>query len=830
MLSLVVFSQQTINGVITDQAGEGLIGATILVEGTSTGTVTDVEGRFSLNIPDGSSGNLLISYTGYTNQVVLIPTDGSDLNIQLETDALQLQDVVVTANKRSQSAQDVPISISVLGARELTRIGAAQFQDYAISIPNLSFGTQGGGSGVTLGRNTNQVALRGISGTNTTTFYLDNTPLPENIDPRILDLSRVEVLRGPQGTLYGSNTLGGAIKLVTNAPDAGSLAGNFSVTAGAVQEGDLDYGINGVLNIPIAKDKLALRVSGFYDFTTGVLDRETIAGVNVLNNSRTLDAAITGDPAAITTDECVGCNLPDEKNIDDDQKYGFMANLGFTPTKNISISAKVINQSTRAEGSNMRDLRADNFTQLRGNHSEEYFDEDWTHYSLSASFKFNSGEIVTSTSYFDQFYEEQEEEGSFLSTAILGFDGVDNLDYWGGFIRANVDYARLTHETRYLSKFDGPFNFVAGVFYSDEDIDHNSFSLKPGLITFLGAPAFLDEIQWWNFDRVNKQTEWSLFGEAYYSFNDKFKATLGLRYFDARKEVDGLQVGGPVDYVDTPVSGIFEESGVSPKFGLEYRIDENNLIFTNVSRGFRLGDVNSPVPEQFCGDELAALGTEVPATFESDFIWNYELGYKGTLADGRLILNGTIFLNNWTNFRQQRFFESCGFGFDANVGSARTIGFELEGKAKLTKNFKLGYGLGLNNAEVTEGGEGLLAEEGDNILFVAPVTANFNLEYTKTINDNFVLFARYDLQHVGERTSVFNPEERTDRVFDPFTTMNFRVGTTFNKFEVSLFARNLTNESANFGDLLSIAAETPGRPRYRTNRPRTIGIQARVFF
>ncbi|MEP5428415.1 MAG: TonB-dependent receptor, partial [Flavobacteriaceae bacterium] len=752
LLTLLVttagFAQKSISGVVTDTNGQPVPGASIIEKGTTNGTSSDFDGKYTLEV-ESDAATLVVSYLGFKTIEV---SAGDSVSITLEEDALQLNDVVVTANKTAQNAQDVPLSVTVLGVKDLQKLGATEFVDYAVAIPNLSFGTQGAGSGVSLGRNTNQISLRGISGTNTTAFYLDDTPLPENIDPRILDISRVEVLRGPQGTLYGSNTLGGAIKVITSTPNSDKLSGTVATSIAAVSEGDIDYGINGIINIPLVQDKLAVRISGFYDFETGVLDTSTIPGVNILNGPNPLTSDITGAPIDIATDGCIGCFQEDEENIDDERNYGFMANLGFTPSKNATILAKVMRQSTRADGSNLRDGNVDNFQQIRGTNTEEYFDEDWTHYSLSGSFDFGKGSLQTSTSYFDQFYEEQEDEGSFLSTAILGFDGETNLDFWGGWIRANVDYTRFTHETRYLSKLDGKFNFVVGVFYSKEDIDHNSFSLKPGLISYLQAP-FLEEIQWWNFDRVNDQREFSVFGEAYYQISDKFKLTAGLRYFDAEKEVDGLAQGGPVDYVETPEEGLFSESGVSPKFGLEYNVDDDNLIFANVSRGFRLGDVNATVPEQFCAAELEALGIDVPETFDSDFLWNYEVGYKGVLSDGRLIVNGTAFFNDWTDFRQQRFFESCGFGFSSNAGSARSIGFEIETQYKISKTLRMGLGFGIIDATIRESGVGLLAEPGDDILFSPSFTGNISLDYTKPLSTGKALVGRLDLQHASERTS-----------------------------------------------------------------------------
>ena len=157
----------------------------------------------------------------------------------------------------------------------------------------MTFGTQGaGGSGFGQGRNTNQISIRGISGTNTTALYLDDTPLPENVDPRVFDINRIEVLRGPQGTLYGSNTLGGAIKIVSNDPSTTYLNGKITLSTGTVAEGEADYSVRGSINLPIVENKLAVRFSGFYSFETGVLDQGIVPGALLLNGGTTLDADI----------------------------------------------------------------------------------------------------------------------------------------------------------------------------------------------------------------------------------------------------------------------------------------------------------------------------------------------------------------------------------------------------------------------------------------------------------------------------------------------------------------------------------------------------------
>jgi len=202
-LQFAVYSQTIINGKVTDASTEEpLIGVNIIIEGTTTGTVSDIDGNYSLTVKE--AGTLVFTYTGYEKQEATFNNNDGEqtINISLALDQNVLQVVEVTANKKLQSIQDVPASITALSPTELRRSGASQFRDYASSIPNLTFGTKGGQGALNDGRTSNQIVIRGIAGGNTTAMYLDETPLPANIDPRLVDVARVEVLRGPQGTLY----------------------------------------------------------------------------------------------------------------------------------------------------------------------------------------------------------------------------------------------------------------------------------------------------------------------------------------------------------------------------------------------------------------------------------------------------------------------------------------------------------------------------------------------------------------------------------------------------------------------------------------------------
>jgi len=215
---IILFGQTYIKGKVTDATTrEPLIGASVSVENGVLGTVTDIDGQYIIQKPAPTAGRLRIrvSYIGYQSQAVLMDNTKGDVdrNVALQPDITQLQDVVVSANKKVQTAQHVPMSITTITPQQLRLSGARAFRDFASGIPNLSFDSQGAGL---FGRFDNGISIRGIIGENTTALYLDETPLPENIDPRLVDINRVEILKGPQGTLYGSRNMGGAVKIVTN--------------------------------------------------------------------------------------------------------------------------------------------------------------------------------------------------------------------------------------------------------------------------------------------------------------------------------------------------------------------------------------------------------------------------------------------------------------------------------------------------------------------------------------------------------------------------------------------------------------------------------------
>lgn len=842
--SLSVFAQRTVTGTIVSEK-EPLIGASIIHPDSQKGTITDATGYFELTDLPATDVTLKISYTGFTTQEVLVPATSNSIDVDLEQDRYQLQDIIVTANKKAESVQNTPLAITALSPVQLRRSGAKQFRDFASGIPNLAFGTQGSDGG---GRYSNEISIRGISGINTAAMYLDETPLPESITPNLIDVARVEVLKGPQGTLYGSATMAGAIKVVSNNPNPLQTEGSIGLSASTVQEGDFNYGIQGVLNQPISK-KLALRVSGYYDFESGVYDRVVNPAVEIVNSSTQLTEDFVGDPIDIATDGCPNCSTENKDNIDDKRNFGFNASLGFYPSKNITIIPRVIHQQEKGDGYDFAEGRVDNFIQSSNTGIDETFEDSWTHYSLGIEAKIGKGKIVSSTSYLDRLYSEVEDVTDINTVWWMEYEdeSIDDGDaIWADDVLRSVGTKLFQQEIRYESDFGGKFDFLLGGFYRNEKNDWLYLDERPGMASYLLSDNAFDEVEcpdcswdydhvlanldapWYRYDGFFDESEIALFGQLYYSLTNKLKATLGFRWFNATQSKDIVENGADFGFMPLGLTDENSESSFNPKLNLSYQITENRLLYATVVRGFRLGDINENLPS-FCLEELDESDGDFPRFFNSDYIWNYELGFKSIWNDGKLITNAAAFLNQWGNLQQYRFLD-CGWGYTSNVGAAQTTGLELDIRYKAIKELEINGGIGLLNPRITEGGPYLEAAVDDLILYAPKITANLSANFFKALNEKISLYATASGQHVGERLGTYLPEEDTDNIYPAYTLVNARVGVQLGQVDLAVFGNNLTNKQANFGSIQSFAGNLPGRSRYATNRPRTIGVNARFVF
>lgn len=703
-----------------------------------------------------------------------------------------LEEITVTARKTAQSINDVPLSITAVSGEDLERQGFMAFEEFATSVPSLSFGSGGEsrGSGRT-------IAIRGIAsggGVNlgeTTGFYIDDTPLPFAVDPKFIDVDRIEVLRGPQGTLYGARSMGGTVKIVTKKPDSTAWSGNLKATFSNTKDGDSNWGVQSVINMPLVDEVLAARVVAFRNEQGGVQDRY-IPSTGVRH-----------------------------EDVDNEDSTGVTASLAWTPTENLEIIPNIMYQKTDSDGFPFADIEADNNVQVRAFDVAELYEDEWILPNLTVNYDLGWGKLTYSGSHFDRDFTDGEDWSEFvvlLTDAIFGV----------AFDQPSVIYKDQeeqvdSHEIRIATNLDGNMQFIGGVFYSEKELSRVFDATTPGYADATGTTDLL-------FDggahTVTEET--ALFGELSIDLSDAATLILGGRLFDSEIEVDVI-TGGLLGS-GVPRSGSVEDDGFTPKVSLQYAVNDDAMVYGLAAKGYRLGGVNFTIPTSAsCSTpaDLAqydALGAG--PDFDSDSLWNYELGAKTSWLDKRLQLNAAVYYIDWEDIQQA--VNVCGFNLVVNAGQAKSIGAELEITARPSDNLELGFNVSYTNAELSEDVP-LIGDDGDKVKHVPDWQTSGYAEYSFPALGG-IGFVRGSFAYVGEAFSTFQPELEPLRIQDAYTDVGLRLGLEVDSWEASLFADNLLDERRSFGANTSAAVEFPGRPRLGVNRPRTIGMQLKYNF
>jgi len=714
-----------------------------------------------------------------------------------ETDLLE--EVVVTATRREESLQDIPMAVTVLSGTLLERMGALEFMDYATSVPNLSFGAVYEGVFTSRG-----VQIRGIAGRGTTGFYIDEIPIPESMNPRVIDIERIEVLRGPQGSLYGAGNMGGTVRMITKRADPELTEARAHAFAGSVFEGNWDWGVDAAVNLPMG-DSAAFRGSVYWLEDTGIYDY-------------TFDnPSIPGDEFSLS-------------NLDDGNARGLQALVTWNVTQDFSVEPRVMYQKTHLDWLPFADNDPENFENRRLAFVEEPNEEEWTITSLTLRWDTRWGSFISATGYFDRT-TNQREDSTEVTNFQVGLLGGDPSYVGPAPIMARREFEQFTQEFRFTSDFEGRLQFIGGLFYSDREVyDFWPPNAPPGFDAATPIPFGRDMI--FTRDSTDTVEERAVFGEFEWAVTDRLFLTAGGRFFDNSLEsslfVDGILVSGPGP-APPRLELETEEDGFNPKFAVEWRPRDDWSLYGTAARGYRLGGTNPPTPETLCDGELAAIGTVPGEGFDSDSLWSYEIGSKSTLAGGGLNLNVSTFRIDWQDL-QQAFQLQCGYFFNLNTGVARSQGFEVELAGRVGERFSYQLGIGYTDAEIRdpEAAAGVV-RRGDPLPQVPEWTFAANGEWRFDIGDNDAyLFVNY--RWVDESVSV-NQGLDKPRIREAYNLLDARLGLFLGQnWNISLYGSNLTNDHVNLSDSYSLAAEDPRRPRYVTNRPRTIGVDVRWVY
>jgi outer membrane receptor protein involved in Fe transport len=740
----------------------------------------------------------------------------------------ELQEIVVTAEKRESTVQKTPISITAISGADLQAQGLSDMASVAQQVPGVSFKTSGPGQ--------TEFEMRGLTSTGgespTVGFYLDDavlTPaaMAQNgktvIDPSLFDLNRVEVLRGPQGTLYGAGSMGGTIKLVTNQPDPKAFATNVEVIgSGTSDGGGFNHTENVMLNIPLMQDVVALRVVGTDKYIDGWIDRKVLNAFPTEVNGSTARGDVAGTPAS-----------EDFQHSNTEHLQAGRATLLVQPSDRLSITLGYMHQSLTQDGPSTIDSPPLTETHYQPFDVAEPFEDKFDLYTLTGKYNFDSFQLVSASAYWDRQQNQTQDISEAMQDYIGGFfgppaafpyspsatvtEGGSTFFGLGAGSITEDDYTRqFSEELRLASTGPGPLQWLVGGYYSSFGATSHVFSFYPdttdGFNGDFGTTNLAD-----NHRKVDID-QYAAFGEVSYMLPNNFKASLGARYYEYHSNsvtsVSGVSANG----TSNPLFGLAQNSGVTPKLDLAYIPDDNTTVYGTVSKGFRPGGPNSPIPVPPCA-------SAAPTQFGPDSVWNYELGEKLRFLNSRISINGAVYYEDWTNV-QQEVAPSCGFKFTANAGKATVYGAELEAAFVLVSGFVLSQNVGYTHAtnSTTLPAAGVVA--GQRLLDVPEVTANTALSFKQPLANDMNFIARLTNSYVSSIQDI----TFTRNALPAYDLVNLRGGVESGRWSAVLFADNLTNKMALLGDTGALSANISILNRVATNQPRTIGVDLNFKF
>jgi len=713
-----------------------------------------------------------------------------------------LTEVVVTATRRSEVALDVPMSITAIPQATLEAAEINSFNDFATQVSNLNF-SYGGTYGNVDDRT---IAIRGIQGSDTTGFYLDDLPIPISLSPRVVDINRIEVLRGPQGTLYGARSMGGAVRMITNAPELNHFTGFVYANGTSIDGGSNGYEVYGIFNVPLVTDTLAMRITPYRGQDGGYINR--------------LWPNVGGPPFQPWLEQ---------KNSAQGGYYGVDAQLLWQPIEGLTIRPRAIYQSLATNGLPLGDYTPNNLTNYRHFDIAEGILDRWWITGVTAEYTTSLG---TFTEAFDVMNRHTGDWEDISEFSAYVFDTPVIPAPYPQFQTIHI----VNNELRFASGWDFPLQFVGGLFYNR---NYNSFVEVgdfPGFAQytnpFTGQPNGSDIASAGTV--VTTQDSRAIYGELTYKFTPRWSFTFGGRYSFERVQSTAIGWGsgfGAPTYADATLYPSYEQDHVfTPKFLLEFRPNSNINIYADAAKGFRPGNGQIPPDPVFCASALAALGLggQSFSSYGPDWVWSYELGAKALTADHRYQVNSALFWINWTHIRELLPL-SCGFQVTLNSGAARSRGAEFDFSAVPIPMLTVTGGFGYNDAKIlTPGALISYPPPGSQIQGVAPWTANASVDYRIPLGvPQLDLRAQYS--YVGNRVSTTTSPTMPLPV-SSFYLVDFRAAVTIRNTQFAAFVKNIADQHPDYSEQDSAGGYVPGRLRWTTGVPRTYGVEVSQHF
>jgi iron complex outermembrane receptor protein len=721
-----------------------------------------------------------------------------------------LEEVVVTATKREEFLRDVPVSATVLSGETMSEAGVTNIADIAAMTPGVEydFNAQWGGGVLT------NVAIRGIDskvGASTTGIYIDDAPIQArngnfgNPYPVTFDLARVEVLRGPQGTLFGAGAEGGAIRFITSEPSTTTFSALSRVELASTGYGGPSYEAGTAVGGPLVDGRVGARMVAWYRDDAGYIDRVD---------------PFTGSPV--------------DKNSNEVRTAAFRLSFAVEPDDSLRITPLLAYQSLRiADTSSFYEYLSDpgTGTLRNGKLLSQPAEDSFTLATTKLEYRFGDANLNITTSYFDR-----------TATATIDTTNEAGAIFYGGFGNPlgpayPTSYADavpslmslhqivLSQEVRLMSSDrNAPVRWAAGLFYSRAHQDERQYTYPLAMPMNPGVYS--------NEDYTDTLT--SGFANLELRIPAGWSARLGVRVDDARSEFSQY-AGGFADVGAPPFShAVTGEKPVTPQFNVDYEGADHSLVYASIAKGFRVGGINTPLPVQ-CGERT------IPSSYASDSVWSYEIGTKRRSFDDRLRLAASAFYLRWNNIQEHEV-PGCGFGYVANAGDATGRGFDLTLDAALTDRMTVGLAaesVDVRYDETVMIGGKVIVNRGTVVGGVPHVPAPWNgtvyLRYQQPIAAGIEAYARAEtlihshnpgpFSELDPKSISFSPRYTADPATDQ---LNLQLGVTWTHWDTKMFVKNALNSvpvlqrNADAGSSSLIYAYT--------FRPRTIGITSSWSF
>ena len=678
----------------------------------------------------------------------------------------QLAEIVVTARKRAERLSDVPIAVQAATAEDLYQLGAHSFAEYSRTLAGVQ--------SVEAGSGRDQIFIRGVAAPqgyigmeSAVGVYLDDVPISEGMnqpDLNLYDIDRIEVLRGPQGTLYGSASLGGTIRIITNHPDLSTPAGSIDTELSDTKHGGSNPSYSATVNLPVVTDRAALRA---------VVYGRNLAGF--------IDDPVLG-----------------KRRVNDEDTYGGRATLRVQPTDALTMDIKAMTQHTHIGGDNFIDEVAGNSLMLDQyrNIREPFVDRSQV-YNGTVVYRAAAFTVESSTSFN---HRQRDVYNDFTGLNILG-NGALTPSYQRFVAKS------LTQELRLSSAEVKPFSWLIGAYFNRTRNEFFQTVDSAGAGQLFGLPS--DNVAQLFQDTTSKQR--ALFGEIGYTPINRLTLTGGIRVaaltLESNSLRDGLIIGAVLQN-----AGSTTQHASAPKANISWKVTDGALAYVQATKGYRIGGVNATIG--------TLNGFVFPASYGPDSLWNYEVGFKGSALERRVNFDLDVFYIDWKNIQLD--LQYGGFDYFANAGNAVSRGLEAQSALQLSTSVQLGGQVTFTDAKLTSTTVGV-GQEGDRVPFVPRFAGSAFAEFGTDVGSGRV-YLRLDGQYVGTAYTGFGATGNFR--YGGYAMTNLKLGMDRKAWRFGVFVKNIFDRRASLFAQPYLAGVVDSAESVTVTRPRTVGAEA----